>query len=470
MMPLSLTEITAAVGGRQIGPRRAKFVSGVATHSGEVRPGDLFVAMKGGSRDGHNFVRDAFERGAVAAMVQRNVPRPKGTLIRVRKTNNALLQLAAHYRHRLSAPVVAVTGSVGKTTTKELLFHALGGAGVVSRSRKSFNNHVGLPLSILAARPEHRAIVLEIGGSAAGEIGRLATAARPNIVVMTMIGEAHLKGFGDLAGVARGKAEALQALPRDGVALLNGDDAVLRTLARLHRGAARLYGLGPHAELRGGDVTRTPEGMRLEILGVQFDIPGLSPTHASNVIGAVAVALELGVPLGLAARRLAKFKPAPHRLAVERCGPITLIDDCYNANPVSVRAALDELAARDGLRRVLVLGEMQELGNHAARCHREVGAMMRERKVDCVIGVGELTKLTVASARAPQSFHCADTDAALRAVPGALRAGDVVLVKGSRTWRLERVVRAVRAAFAPQPPLRPVAPAMSPADAPGVPA
>lgn len=447
MMPLSLTEITAAVGGRQIGPRRSNRITGVTTHSGEVRPGDLFVAMRGAEIDGHKFVRDAFERGAVAALVHRSVPRPKGTLIRVRNTGKALIQLASHYRHRLQMPVIAVTGSVGKTTTKELLFHALGGSGVVSRSKRSFNNHVGLPLSIFQARPDHKALVLEIGGSAPGEIGRLAAAAQPKIVVMTMIGEAHLKGFGDLAGVARGKAEALASLGRDGVALLNGDDAVLRTLARMHRGHTRLYGTGPHSQLRGENVRRTPDGMAVDVLGVTFEVPGLSPTHVSNVIAAVAVSLEMGVPLGLAARRLKAFENSAHRLHVEQVGPITLIDDCYNANPVSVKAALNELAERTGLRRVTVLGEMQELGNHSPRLHREVGTVMKQHGIDFVIGVGDATRLTLAASGAPETLHLPDTDTALARLPQLLRAGDVVLVKGSRTWRLERLVRAIRAQF-----------------------
>jgi UDP-N-acetylmuramoyl-tripeptide--D-alanyl-D-alanine ligase len=447
MMPLSLTEITAAVGGRQIGPRRANRITGVSTHSGEVRPGDLFVAMRGAARDGHKFVRDAFERGAVAALVHRSVPRPKGTLIRVRKTGKALLQLAAHYRHRLPMPVIGVTGSVGKTTTKELLFHALGGPGVVSRSKRSFNNHVGLPLSIFQARPDHKALILEIGGGAPGEIGQLAAAAQPKIVVMTMIGEAHLKGFGDLAGVARGKAEALAPLGRDGVALLNGDDPVLRTIARMHRGHTRLYGTGPHSQLRGENLRRTDTGMAVDVLGVTFEVPGLSPTHVSNVIAAVAVSLELGVPLGLAARRLRNFTGAAHRMQVEQAGPVTLIDDCYNANPVSVKAALKELADRRAMRRVVVLGEMQELGNHSPRLHREVGQAMKQSGVDLVIGVGEATRLTIAAAGAPESLHLADTEAALSRVPQLLRAGDTVLIKASRTWRFERLVRALRTHF-----------------------
>ena len=466
MLPLSLTEIGAAVGGRQIGPRRANRCTGVATHSTDVRPGDLFVALRGANHDGHNFVRDAFERGAVAALVHRGVPRPTGTLIRVRHTGRALLALASHYRCRLTAPVIAVTGSVGKTTTKDLIFHALGGEGVVARSEKSFNNHVGLPLSILAVRPEHRAIVLEIGANAPGEVGQLAMAARPRIVVMTAIGEAHLEGFGDLAGVARAKSEALAALPpRDGVALLNGDDPVLRTIGRMHRGATRLYGVGPHVELRGERVERTTDGMAVEVLGVRIAVPGLPPAHVHNVIAALAVGLELGVPLGLAARRLLGYRGAPHRLVVGHCGPLTLIDDCYNANPVSVRAALDELKTREGTRRVVVLGEMRELGSHAVRCHREVGAMMRERGVDVVVGVGALTRDTLAAARPPIAHHFETTEQACAAVPGLLRPGDVVLVKASRAWRFERVAQAIRLAFASAPVLRPTEPLLA-----GVPA
>jgi UDP-N-acetylmuramoyl-tripeptide--D-alanyl-D-alanine ligase len=252
--------------------------------------------------------------------------------------------------------------------------------------------------------------------------------------------------------VARAKSEALQALPpRDGVALFNGDDPVLRTIARMHRGASRLFGVGPHAELRGERVERTADGMAVEVLGVRIEVPGLAPAHAHNVIAAVAVGLELGVPLGLAARRLRGYQGAPHRLVVGRCGPLTLIDDCYNANPVSVRAALDELASRDGGRRVVVLGEMRELGNHAVRCHREVGAMMRERGIDVVVGVGPLTRDTLSAARPPVAHHFDDTDAACTAVPAMLQPGDVVLVKASRAWRFERVVQAIRATFADAP-------------------
>ena len=444
MIPLTLAEIAAAVGGRLDGPARTVHATGIATHSGDVRPGDLFVAMRGLQADGHAFVRDAFARGAVAALVHRAVPKALGPIIKVRHTGKALLALAAHYRHRLTAPVIVVTGSVGKTTTKELLYHALGGAGVVACSPRSLNNHVGLPLSLLAADASHRAIVLEVGGSAPGEIGRLAAAAQPRIAVMTVIGEAHLRGFGDLAGVARGKAEVLAALPRDGVAFLNGDDPVLRAIGKMHGGDVRLYGTGPFAELRGADVDRTDDGLALTCLGERFAVPFLSPVHANNLIAAIGVVHELGVPLPVAARRLRAFRPADHRLTRQRVGPFVVLDDAYNSNPVSARAGLAELAATPAPRRVAVLGEMLDLGSHAPRCHREVGEAVAAARVDACLGVGPSMRLTLAASQAPVQHHYDDTAALCAALPGLLRPGDAILVKASRAWAFERVVETIR--------------------------
>ncbi|MCI0343132.1 MAG: UDP-N-acetylmuramoyl-tripeptide--D-alanyl-D-alanine ligase [Planctomycetales bacterium] len=448
MTPMTFSDLAAAAGGRILARKAEGAVSGVAIHSAEARPGDLFVALRGKNRDGHDFLADAASRGAAAALVSRAVPRAPLPLVKVRDTVKGLGHLAARYRQTLRATVVAVTGTVGKTTTKELLFHALGGPGLVVRSPRSYNNHLGVPLSLLSAGPEHRAVVLEIGGSAPGEIGRLSQIARPRFAVLTAVGEAHLRGFGDLAGVARGKSEVLLGLPRDGVAILNGDDPVVRAIARIHPGESRLFGCGPHVGLRGEAVERTPAGLALLVRGERFEVPGLSPPHATNVLGAIGVGLEMGIPLPVLARRLRGFAPAPGRLAVTRIGPLTLLDDAYNANPVSARAAFREVTERAAARRVVVFGEMRDLGSHSARLHRETGEALAlaaaAAPVDLLVAVGAETAPFAEAARARETLRLTDADEAVRTVPGLLKAGDLVLVKASHDVGLDRVVTAVR--------------------------
>ncbi len=456
MTPMTLSEIAAAAGGRILSRTAGGTATGVAIHSGEVRPGDLFVALRGKSRDGHDFLADAASRGAAAALVSRAVPRSPLPLVKVRDTVKGLGALAGRYRQSLRATVIAVTGTVGKTTTKELLFHALGGLGLVVRSPRSYNNHLGVPLSLLAAGPEHRAVVLEIGGSAPGEIGRLSQIARPRFAVLTAVGEAHLRGFGDLAGVARGKSEVLLGLPRDGVAILNGDDPVVRAIARIHPGESRLFGCGPHVGLRGEEVERTPVGLALTVRGERFEVPGLSPPHATNVLGAIGVGMEMGIPLSVLARRLRGFAPAPGRLAVMRVGPVTVLDDAYNANPVSARAAFREVAEREAARRIVVFGEMRDLGCHAERLHRETGEALAATgvPVDLLVAVGPGTAPLADAASARETLRLADAETAVRTVPGLLRPGDLVLVKASHDVGLDRVVAAIRERWTSPPVLQ----------------
>ncbi len=348
-----IDQIAAAVGGRIIGPAAPAglTVCGVSTDSRRIAPGDLFVAVRGPRFDGHDFVGVALSAGASAALVSQapaadSLPsgRPVG-LIYVRDTMAALGRLAEWHRRRLPAAVVAVTGSNGKTTTKAMIAHLMARDRRVVASPKSFNNAIGLPLTVLSADLATDLLVCEIGSNAPGEIAALGRIASPDIAVIVTIGRTHLERLGSLEGVAAEKASLLGALARGGVGIINCDRPQLLAAARGYKGNRITFGADPHADLVLSDLETTARGIRFRVNRTdRVSLPLLGRHNAVNALAAIAVARRLGLSVSEAADRLSDFALPPMRLEKVRVGRITLINDAYNANPESMAAALEVLA------------------------------------------------------------------------------------------------------------------------------
>ncbi len=460
MRALSFQEVQRAARGEWlVRPQAPGSVTSVVTDSREAGPGSLFVALSGQHADGHDFVADAFSRGAGGALVTRPLEGvPEGVaVIRVQDTLTALGELARYYRSLVAVTVVAITGSNGKTTTKEMVAHLLRSDASVVKAPKSFNNFVGLPLTIFGIEPGTKLVVVELGTSAPGEIRRLAAIAQPHIGVITNIGPTHLEGLGSVARVAQAKAELLGVLGEKGTAVLNWDDDWCRRIASQAAGKVVTFGLTREADVFATKVVREGGGYRFLLNGVrEMELPVAGAHNLSNALAAAAVCRRLGLTQADIAERFAGFRLPAMRFEETRVGDITLINDAYNANPVSMSAALREFAQREAQgRRLFVAGDMKELGPESPDFHRELGLRVAAHNLDGLFVVGEFADDVAAGAVAggfPQ--EAVHTFAAVEALTEALLAefqpGDVVLLKGSRAMRLERVLAAVRETLVPR--------------------
>lgn len=455
---LTLADVVAATGGRLAAPPAGEVaLAGVSIDSRTIGAGELFVAVKGPRFDGHDFLAEAASRGAAAALVHRDAPSPAQLpLVRVADTTAGLADLARHVRREAAAPVVGVTGSVGKTTTKDMTAHLLDTRGPVLKSEGNLNNRYGLPLTLVRLRPEHTAAVLEMGMSAPGELRALSTLAEPDVATITRVAPVHLEFFPSVDAIAEAKAEILEGLRPGGTAVLNADDPRVVTIGERFRGRVVWFGRG-----RRHDVSA--EGWRGSAFGMRFDLcvagravavalPLAGAHFVTSFLAAAAVAHVLGVSPEAMAEAASALRPAPHRGEVRRLGEgVTLLDDCYNSSPEALEAAVAALSLLPGRRRVAVLGDMLELGPTGPMLHHAAGLSLAGR-VDVVAGVGPLAREFVTGAReggiASASLHEFATAAdAAAAVGDILRTGDAVLVKGSRGVRLESVVDAIAARF-----------------------
>ena len=454
--PLTLTaaELAVATGGRLV-HSSDRPIRGGAVDSRLVRPGNLFVALAGERTDGHRFLRAAVDAGATALLVN-DLPSETAdlaeeggpTIVAVPDTLLGLHAVAAAWRARFSPLVVGVTGSIAKTSTKEAIAAVLAERFVTLKSEGNANNEVGLPLTVLRLGPEHEAAVLEMGMYLGGEIAQLAAIARPKIGVVTAVREVHLSRIGSIDAVEQAKAELVEALPEDGVAVLNADDPrVLRTRGRT---AARTlsYGFAADADVRAEEVVSAGlDGMSFTLVSPTgrgaASTPALGRHGVHNGLAAAAVGLAAGLDLDLIVAGLRRGWRAPHRDQIVRAGGLTVLDDSYNASPASMIAALELLASLPG-RHVAVLGVMRELGEAHERGHREVGSAAAGL-ADVVVVVGEEASGIAAGAASlgEAVVPVADREAALAALRKLLRPGDVVLVKASRGAELEWIVESL---------------------------
>jgi UDP-N-acetylmuramoyl-tripeptide--D-alanyl-D-alanine ligase len=457
MKPRTLPVMARVVAGSVHGPADG-LVTGVAVDSRTVERGDAFFALRGDRSDGHAYVGDALARGATAAVVRRGWTGAidGGSLIEVEDPGRALLDLATDARGDLAATVVGITGSSGKTCTKDFTASVLSQRFRVVASRASFNNEVGLPLTILQAGSETEALVCEMGSRGRGHIEVLCRVARPGVGVVTNVGVAHMELFGSPDVLRDAKAELPESLPEDGVAVLNADDPVVRSFAA--RTPARrivMYGNAPDAQVHAEavDIGRsnglaefdlvTPDG------SVRVKLPVAGAHMVSDALAAAAVGWASGVSLEATARGLAGARMSGGRMEATEAGGIRIVNDSYNANPASMASALSAARwmAGDG-RCIAVLGYMAELGPIATAEHERVGSLVAELGVDLLIVVGEEARAIATGARRAGMDHdrirlCEDVTHAVESVQHLGRPGDLVLVKASRVARLERIVEAL---------------------------
>ena len=456
MRPRPLSEIAGATGGRLLGEDVS--VTGVSIDSREASPGDLFVALSGSRVDGHDFVGRVQAAGGRAVLVSRAdaLPEPSPPAVVVDDTRRALLDLAADERGSFTGNVVGVTGSVGKTSVKDLTAAVLRTRHRVGVAPRSYNTEVGVPVTLMNMPPDAEVAVLEMGSRGRGHIARLCEIARPDVGVVTNVGLAHLEMFGSPNAVAAAKRELVEALPERGTAVLNADDPVVRAFADHTAATTLLYGTGAGADVRAEDLAldraghpsftlRTPAGAeRVEL--------SLAGEHmAWNALAAAACGIALGLTPGECATGLKEARVSPWRMEVfaGRDG-VTVVNDAYNANPASMAAALkaSRWMAGDG-RCLAVLGEMAELGAVSTREHERVGELIARVGIDRLVTVGSAARAIGAGAvrEGVDPAHVTATDSvaeAIEAIRQAMRPGDVILVKGSRVTALERVAEALR--------------------------
>jgi UDP-N-acetylmuramoyl-tripeptide--D-alanyl-D-alanine ligase len=425
-------------------------VIGISTDSRTLQQGDLFVALRGENFDGHQFVEKAGERGAVGAIVERDwrgKTSKNFALIRVNDTLIAYQQIASRYRQTLSLKVIAITGSNGKTTTKDFVAAALGHRFRVTKTEGNFNNHVGLPRTMLEASSHDEIAVWEIGMNHPGEIAALAKLARPDVGIITNIGVAHIEFMGTRDAIAQEKGALAEAIAAEGTVILNADDPFSKKIAQRTR-AKIIFAGTKEGSVRATDLRQSASGSEFTILEgahrcrAQLPVPGLHMVQ--NALLAVAAGRVFGLSIEDCAGGLVSAPLTKARLQIKTIRGVQFIDDSYNANPESMRAALATLAEleTDG-RRIAVLGEMAELGTESERGHREVGEAAASFKIDELIAIGELAGAITESAQAAgleKSRTVASTDEAAELLTDETAPGDLVLIKGSRAARTERVL------------------------------
>ncbi len=453
MKTITIAEIKAVTGAEIIQGELSARVERVTTDTRALVGGELFVALQGSRFDGHDFVRQAVDGGAAGLLVSREVspPAPGVAVLKAADTLAALQDLARANRRRCGLPVVAVTGSTGKTTTKDLVAAVLAARFRVSATRENLNNEVGLPLTLLDIDPAHEVAVVELGMRAPGEIDLLARICEPTGCVITNIGESHLELLGSVENIARAKGELLDHIPASGFAVLHADSPGMDEQARRCRGRVVRFGESESADVRLIDYRSVPGGsvFRVESAGGEqgYRLPLLGRHTAVNALAAIAVGLELGLAVNEIRAGLEKARASSLRQAVIEAGGLTIINDTYNASPVSVRAALGVLREVSGGRpMVAVLGGMLELGPRTPDAHREVGRACVHAGVGHLVTMGELAAGIAEGAReaglpASRIRACGKLEEALGAARRLAGGDAVILVKGSRAFQMERIVK-----------------------------
>ena len=464
---LTLADVLECFSGKRPA-QAAQPIRCVVIDSREAEPGDLFVALKGERADGHNFVADAFGRGAVAALVEQDLPldcrvidlRPESTAVvqvtlpvclRVNNTLTSLQDLSGWWRSKFNARVVGITGSVGKTSTKELVWTVLLRRFRVLRSEGNLNNEIGVPLTLLQLEPGHKRVVLEMGMYARGEIARLCELARPAVGVVTNIGPVHLERLGSLEAIAAAKAELVEALPPDGVAILNYDEPLVRAMADRARSRVLLYGLDSRADLWADDIeSEGLEGISFQMHyrreSMKVHVPLLGRHSVHTVLRAAAVGLAEGMTWDDILAGLQDRQAQIRLVAVPGPRGSTLLDDTYNSSPASALAALNLLAELEG-RKIAVLGDMLELGSYEEEGHRLVGRRAMD-VVELLVAVGPRGRIIGQEASSlgmnpDRVCLCEGNQAAIEFLQETIRPGDCVLVKGSRGMKMEEIVNAL---------------------------
>ena len=460
METLKLREILEATGGELISGDPGAEIKSISLDSRTLRKDDLFIALKGKHFDGHDFLKEAREKGARGLLAEKTSEFPRRNSgfisVGVEDTLRALQDLAAHYRNKFNIPVVAITGSNGKTTVKEIAAHLLKRKYTVLKAPDSYNNEIGLPLTLLNLTPLQEVAVLEVGTNAPGEVKRLAEISRPSLGVITNIGEAHIEYLGSREKIAREKGELFLPLRQEDKAVLNEDDSWVRKIKEKTEAQVITYGIEEKADFRAERIRDRGRSLEFDLNGVKINLP-LPGYYA---LAASATAQALGIDLNLIKEGLESFPGVPLRMEVVSLGGLEVINDAYNANPTSVKASLVSLkkisesavAGKQG-RKIAVLGDMLELGEESFSFHREVGKFARGI-VDFLLTVGNISKIIARSAleeglEEEKIFICQNNREAAEHLLRIARSGDTLLIKGSRKMKMEEIVDALSSALPP---------------------
>ncbi len=434
--------------------------AGVVLDSRQVGAGYIFIATRGERVDGHSFIDHVFENGAIGVICEKVPDNPKGAYILVKDSFQALKDVAEYYRSQLDVKVIGITGSVGKTSAKEFIASVVSGAFRTQKTKGNFNNEVGLPLTVLQIREDCEVAVLEMGISDFGEMHRLSKIARPDICVITNIGQCHLENLGTRDGILKAKSEIFDYMAEDGSVCLNGDDNKLITLMEVKGKKPLFFGMDGenavyatdyvHMGLEGSRVTIHVNTDTQTVFPVAIPLPGEHMVY--NALAAAAVGLLLGMTSGQIRAGLEAVEPVGGRSNVIRTESFTIIDDCYNANPVSMKAAIDLLAQLAQSRRVAIMGDMFELGERERELHREVGEYAADNNLDVIICVGDLSKDMASGARAAaysesSIYHFGNKEELLVQLKGLLCVGDTVLVKASHGMHFEELIPVIENGF-----------------------
>ena len=446
MRGMTISRAAAVCGGRLCGEGDfGAELGSVVIDSRAVSAGDFFVAYKGERVDGHDYISAAFDRGAVCFLAQRVPEGETRPILLVPDVQTALEQICAEYRRDLRLPVIGITGSVGKTSAKEMISAVLSQRLNVLKTDKNLNNQIGVPMTISRIRPEHQAAVVEMGISGFGEMSVLAKIARPDMAVFTLIGHAHLEFLHDLDGVLRAKTEMLDFMADDAPVLINGDDEKLRGLQCRQKKIS--FGLGENCDVRAENIRLGESGETFcDIVYGERRIPVEIRAYGRHMIYAAlegaAVGLLMGLSDGEIVKGVASFETVGRRAAVCDTGFITLIDDSYNANPDSVKCGIDSLMKMPG-RHVCILGDMLELGEGSGEMHFDVGRYAGEKGAELVLTSGPLSKETCRGA-GERGRHFATREELIAALPGLIQKGDRVLVKASLGSRFDQISEALK--------------------------
>ena len=446
MREMTISRAAAVCGGRLCGEGDfGAELGSVVIDSRAVSAGDFFVAYKGERVDGHDYISAAFDRGAVCCLAQRVPEGETRPILLVPDVQTALEQICAEYRRDLRLPVIGITGSVGKTSAKEMISAVLSQRLNVLKTDKNLNNQIGVPMTISRIRPEHQAAVVEMGISGFGEMSVLAKIARPDMAVFTLIGHAHLEFLHDLDGVLRAKTEMLDFMADDAPVLINGDDEKLRGLQCRQKKIS--FGLGENCDIRAENIRLGESGETFcDIVYGERRIPVEIRAYGRHMIYAALEGAAVGLLMGLSdeeiVKGIASFETVGRRAAVCDTGFITLIDDSYNANPDSVKCGIDSLMKMPG-RHVCILGDMLELGEGSGEMHFDVGRYAGEKGAELVLTSGPLSKETCRGA-GERGRHFATREELIAALPGLIQKGDRVLVKASLGSRFDQISEALK--------------------------
>ena len=451
---MNIEEIVKITGGKLLSGDPAKDVapSSISTDSRTIKNGEFFIALNGANFRGSDFVEASFKKGAVGAIAEDfppDVKKYKKIAIKVKDTTTAFQDIARHHRMKFGIPVIAVTGSNGKTTVKEMIACILSREYNVLKNEGTKNNQIGVPQTLLKLKRVHEACILELGTSRRGEIRNLSYIARPDICVITNIGPSHLEFLGDLKGVYEAKKEILEFLNGSGVAVLNGDD---KFLSKVKGGKIRIikFGLGISNDFRADHISIERDRSRFRLNNKEeFELRLLGLHNIYNALAAIAVSRHFGVNHSLIRKAISGYRPVNMRLEVEKIGGFHIVNDSYNSNPMSMKAALEAIKHYPAKAKWIVAGDMLELGKNSADFHRMIGALIADSDFKGLLTFGELSKHILRAAmkngmKKEFLWHCATHDEIADILKRILKKDDMVLLKGSRSMKMEEVVNKLR--------------------------